>query len=84
METHTGYSFIENKDANYSGIDKADGRRKAIVSDKYAKAVAKRLNDPESMAIYKQKASAASAEHVRRKKEHVAERGIQYKRGVVF
>jgi hypothetical protein len=27
-----------------------------------------------------QKASAASAEHARRKKEHIAEKGIQYKR----
>jgi hypothetical protein len=70
--------------ANYSGGDKVDGRKKAIVSDKYAKAVAKRQTDPESMAIYKQKASVASAEHARKRKEHIAERGIQFEREVLM
>jgi hypothetical protein len=55
---------------------KSQIRGKRQLSVKYARAVAKRQSDPESMAIYKQKASAAYVEHTRRKKEHIAERSM--------
>jgi hypothetical protein len=84
MEIYSRYSPLHVREANYSEVDKIDRRRKTIVSDKYAKAVAKRQADPESMAMYKQKACTATAEHATRKKQHIMERSTQYIRILII